>query len=55
MPNDSFLNDQAKVVSLRNILYAYAKRNPSIGYCQGMNVIVAFMLKQKLTEEVKIK
>lgn len=29
---------------LRNVLTAYAIRNPSLGYCQGMNYLVAFLL-----------
>ena len=30
---------------LENILIAYSRRNPFIGYCQGFNFIVAFILK----------
>jgi hypothetical protein len=30
--------------SLRNVLSAYAIRNPSILYCQGMNYLVAYLL-----------
>lgn len=29
---------------LRNVLYAYAIRNPSLLYCQGINYIVAYLL-----------
>ncbi|CDW83411.1 gtpase-activating protein [Stylonychia lemnae] len=36
--SDNFLSQ------LRNILVSYVKRNPSIGYCQGMNFIVAKFL-----------
>ena len=35
---------------MTNILYWYGKRNPSIGYCQGMNFLVA-MLLHVLSEE----
>ena len=30
---------------LRNVLIAYTKRNPMVSYCQGMNFIVARLLK----------
>jgi len=30
---------------LRNVLIAYTKRNPTVSYCQGMNFIVARLLK----------
>ena len=29
---------------MTNILYCYGRRNPSIGYCQGMNFLVAMLL-----------
>ena len=29
---------------LRNVLQTYVKRNPTVGYCQGMNFIVGRML-----------
>ncbi|KAI9995754.1 hypothetical protein PInf_012822 [Phytophthora infestans] len=42
---------------LRRILQAYSLRNPSVGYCQGLNFIVAFLidmlvLKQLIAEEL---
>ncbi len=30
---------------LRNVLTTYTKRNPTIGYCQGMNFLVGRLLK----------
>lgn len=30
---------------LRNVLTTYCKRNPTIGYCQGMNFLVGRLLK----------
>jgi hypothetical protein len=36
---------------LRNVLIAFAIRNPNLLYCQGMNYIVAYFLINSLTEE----
>jgi Rab-GTPase-TBC domain len=33
------------IVKLRNVLTTYCKRNPTIGYCQGMNFLVGRLLK----------
>jgi hypothetical protein len=33
--------DDAQMLSLQDVLLAYAGSNPTIGYCQGMNFIVA--------------
>lgn len=46
MPDDHPLQ-----LSLKNVLYAYAIRNPSLLYCQGMNYIVGFLLINKFNEE----
>ncbi len=35
---------------LRNMLAAYVKRNPTVGYCQGMNFVAAHLFRY-LTEE----
>lgn len=32
------------VAKLREVLLAYARRNPAVGYCQGMNLITACLL-----------
>ena len=37
--------------SLRNVLNTFLKRNPTIGYCQGMNFIVGNLLKHLNEEE----
>ena len=37
---------------MRFILHAYAKRNPFVGYCQGMNFVLEFLLRQNFSEEV---
>ena len=36
---------------LRNVLYAFAKRNCTVGYCQGLNFIVSHFLRQLSEEE----
>lgn len=33
------------IVKLKNVLFTYCKRNPTIGYCQGMNFLVGRLLK----------
>lgn len=52
MPSHPFYSSQPKNVEpLRNVLTAYAARNPSVGYCQGMNIVAAMLLLY-LPEEV---
>ena len=41
---------QEKIQEMRNVLWCYVKRNPGLGYCQGMNFLVAIFL-QHLDEE----
>jgi len=41
-------------MKLQNILKAFTKRNFSIGYCQGFNIIVGALL-QRFPNEVNIK
>ena len=36
---------------LKNLLYSYVKRNPTVGYCQGMNFIAANLLDCMPEEE----
>lgn len=36
---------------MRRVLSAYIKRNPTVGYCQGMNFIAAILLNQLEEEE----
>lgn len=35
----------------RRVLTAYARHNPSVGYCQGMNFVAAMLLLQLSDEE----
>jgi len=37
--------------SLKNILNAYVNRNPTVGYCQGFNFVVAHLLRHMGEEE----
>ena len=46
-----YYKEDANIMAVERVLQAFTKRNPSIGYCQGMNFIVA-RLKKYLTEEV---
>lgn len=36
--------------ALRNLLIAFSRRNPYIGYCQGLNFIAFFLLTMQFTE-----
>ena len=49
---EKFFVNRANVMKLRNVLVAYSFRNESIGYCQGMNFIVARLLGLGYSEEV---
>ena len=46
-------NEQVEelIVPLRNVLCTYTKRNPTVGYCQGMNFIVGRLLRFMKEEE----
>ncbi|KAI0656439.1 TBC-domain-containing protein [Cubamyces menziesii] len=41
----------AGVEKLRRVLMAYSKRNPAVGYCQGMNLITSTLLLVHADEE----
>lgn len=36
---------ESLIEKLRNVLTVYTKRNPTIGYCQGMNFLVGRLLR----------
>ncbi len=36
---------------MKNVLIAFSRRNPFIGYCQGLNFIAFFLLTMQFTEE----
>ena len=50
-PEEGFFDIPGAMASLRNILVAYSCRNPSIGYCQGMNFIAGRLLSFGFSEE----
>ncbi|TFK21482.1 TBC-domain-containing protein [Coprinopsis marcescibilis] len=49
--NIFFGGDGAGVVKLRRVLLAYSRRNPAVGYCQGMNLITSTLLLVHADEE----
>lgn len=46
-PGDKSFNKQ----ELKDILITYSYRNPNVGYCQGLNFIVALLLSLNFSEE----
>ena len=36
---------ESLIKKLRNVLFVYSKRNPTIGYCQGMNFLAGRLIK----------
>ena len=42
---------QEDLQSLKNILTAFSRRNPYIGYCQGLNFIAYFLMTMQFTDE----
>ena len=47
----TFSDDIALQGHLRNVLYAYAVRNPRLLYCQGLNYLVAYFLIRDYSEQ----
>ncbi|KAI0291382.1 rab-GTPase-TBC domain-containing protein [Multifurca ochricompacta] len=52
MPLNMFFGgDGAGVQKLRRVLIAYSRRNPTVGYCQGMNLVASTLLLVHADEE----
>ncbi|GAA5866842.1 hypothetical protein JCM3774_001818 [Rhodotorula dairenensis] len=49
--NVFFAGNGPGVAKLRNVLVAYSRRDPKVGYCQGMNNLVATLLLTHPAEE----
>ena len=50
-PEDKKEDVEKYIIPLRHVLTTFVKRNPTIGYCQGMNFIVGNLLKELNEEE----
>jgi hypothetical protein len=48
--NDKYIQNETVRGYMRNVLLCYSRRNAQVGYCQGLNFIVAQLLK-RLTEK----
>ena len=49
-PDDPFFQNPQSFEILENILFAYSFRNPTVGYCQGMNFIAGRFLTLGFSE-----
>jgi small G protein signaling modulator 3 len=51
LTDNVFFRNGPGVAKLRDVLLAYSRRNPEVGYCQGMNLIAASLLLTMPTAE----
>ena len=43
--------NEAELKMLGNVLTAFSRRNPYVGYCQGLNFVAYFLLTMQFSEE----
>jgi hypothetical protein len=51
LTDNIFFRKGPGVSKLKQVLVAYSRRNPEVGYCQGMNMIAASLLLIMPSEE----
>ena len=53
-PEEKFYQQKENLIKLKNILMAYSRRNSTIGYIQGFNIIVGRILEVMKDEVIKL-
>jgi len=53
-PEEKFFQNKQNLNKLRNILVAFSRRNSSIGYTQGFNIVAGRILEVVKDEVIKI-